>query len=260
MSKSILSDITRDYICKLIEKDQRIDGRTRKEFRKVEVETGYIGTAEGSASVRLGNTRAVVGIKSILGEPYADTPDTGVLSTNAELIPLASESFESGPPGRDAIEIARVVDRGIREGKAIDLETLCVTPGEEVWINFVDIHALDYDGNLFDCANIGVNAALKSAMVPASQHDKGEDYPFPVQHYPISATFVKISGHLVVDPTYDEENVATSRLTIATVENGNLCAMQKGLGGSFTRQEVDEAIEIAIEWGKKIRSEILNIG
>jgi len=253
----VLSDIKRDYICKLIEKDQRIDGRKREEFRPIELKTDYIGTAEGSALLKLGDTQVLVGVKSIPGEPYSDTPNRGVLTTSAELIPLASEIFESGPPDRQSIEVARVVDRGIREGQAIDFDKLCITEGEEVWINFVDIHTLDYDGNLFDAANIAAVAALLTAKVPASQHEKGEDFKFPVKHLPISATVIKIDGQMVVDPTFDEEEVASARLTVVTTEEGKLCAMQKGLGGGFTRAEVEKAIDISLEFGIKVRSEIL---
>ena len=255
MSSNAMSDIMREHINKLVAKNQRLDGRTREEFRPLTITTGYVNSAEGSALVSLGDTRVLVGIKSIVGEPFSDTPDRGVLTTNTELIPLASETFESGPPGWEAIEIARVTDRGLREGKAVDFEKLCIKAGEEVWINYVDIHALDYDGNLFDAANIAAVAALHSAVIPASRFEKGEDFPFPMLHLPIAATFAKINGHLITDPSFDEENVASARLTIVTLENSKLCAMQKGLGGSFTRAEVEKAIELSLRWGEKVRSE-----
>jgi exosome complex component RRP42 len=259
MSDETMSLIMMDHINKLIEKNQRFDGRTREQFRQITIETGYVNRAEGSAMVNLGNTRVLAGVKSIVGEPFADTPDRGVLTTNAELIPLASETFESGPPKQASIELARVVDRGIREGHAVDLSKLCIKPSEEVWINFVDIHALDYDGNLFDAANIAAVAALKSAIIPAAKFEKGEDYPFPMEHIPISATFAKIAGHLVADPSFDEENVATARLTVVTIETGKLCAMQKGLGGSFTRAEVEKAIDLSLEFGAKVRKQFFNM-
>ncbi len=254
-----LSDITRDHIYRMIEKDQRADGRRRDEFRQITVKTNFVSSAEGSAMVYLGDTRVLAGVKSIVGEPFPDTPDRGVLSTNAELIPLASETFESGPPKQESIELARVVDRGIREGQAVDFAKLCIKPSEEVWINYVDIHTLDYDGNLFDAANIAAVSALKTAIIPASRFEKGEDYPFPMKHLPISATFAKINGHLVSDPSFDEENVASARLTVVTIETGKLCAMQKGMGGSFTRAEVEKAIDLSLQFGSKVRKQVFNV-
>jgi exosome complex component RRP42 len=256
MSKDVVAYMKKDYIEKLLAKGERVDGRRFDEMRPLSVEKGYVGSAEGSARVTLGNTSVLVGIKMIMGQPFSDTPNKGVLTTNAELIPLANEDFESGPPGRKAIEIARVVDRGIREGQAVDLAKLCIVPEKEVWIMFVDIHALDYDGNLFDAANIGAVAALKSGTVPMKRAGKGEDYPIPLMHEPISVTAVKIGKHILVDPTYEEERVADARLTIATNEAGRLCAMQKGGEGSFVVDEVLQLVENSKKLGAEIRSRI----
>ncbi|MEM3333294.1 MAG: exosome complex protein Rrp42, partial [Thermoplasmata archaeon] len=166
-TESVVSEIKRDYIQKLLSQGSRIDGRGPNEFRKIEVIKNFIPRADGSALVKLGNTQVLVGVKIETGEPFPDTPNSGVLSTNAELVPLASPTFEAGPPGEEAIELARVVDRGIRESKAIDLEKLVIKEGELVWVIFVDIHVLDYDGNLFDASALGSIVALKNSVVPA---------------------------------------------------------------------------------------------
>jgi len=256
MSKDVVADLKRDHISKLLDKGMRTDGRKFDEMRPLKVETNFIGSAEGSARVRLGSTEVVVGVKLILGEPFADTPNTGVLTTNAELIPMASDTFESGPPDQESIEVARVIDRGIREGHAVDLEKLCIEPGKQVWIMFVDVHVLDYDGNLFDAANIGANAAFKTAIVPAKRAGKGEDYPLPVLHQPISITAVKIDGKILIDPTHDEERVADARFTVATLETGNLCAMQKGLNGSFTVDEIHKIVNMSRKIGDEVRAKL----
>ncbi len=256
MSKDVVADLKRDHIAKLLDKGMRTDGRKFDEMRTLKVETNFIGSAEGSARVRLGSTEVVVGVKLILGEPFPDTPNTGVLTTNAELIPMASDTFESGPPDQESIEVARVIDRGIREGHAVDLEKLCIEPGKQVWIMFVDVHVLDYDGNLFDAANIGANAAFKTAIVPAKRAGKGEDYPLPVLHQPISITAVKIDGKILIDPTHDEERVADARFTVATLETGNLCAMQKGLNGSFTVDEIHKIVNMSRKIGDEVRAKL----
>ena len=256
MSKDIMADLKRDHIVKLLSKGVRPDGRKFDERRPLTIQTNYIRSAEGSARVQLGDTDVIVGVKMMVGAPFADTPNTGVLTTNAELIPMASETFESGPPDPESIEIARVVDRGIREGHAVDMTKLCIEPGKEVWIMFLDVHVVDYDGNLFDACNIGANAALKTAVVPAKRAGKGEDFPMPVQHTPISLTAVKIGEHILVDPTHDEERVADARLTVTILENGNLCAMQKGLNGSFRADEVFKVIDLSTRLGADVRSRI----
>jgi exosome complex component RRP42 len=256
MSKDVMAELKKDHISKLLTKGTRADGRGFEDQRQLTITTDYIKSAEGSARVQLGGTDVVVGVKLMVGEPFGDTPDKGVLTTNAELIPMASETFESGPPDKESIEISRVIDRGIREGHAVDLSKLCIEKGKEVWIMFLDVHVVDFDGNLFDAANIAANAALKTAVVPAKRAGKGEDFPLPLLHTPISLTAVKIDDKILVDPTHDEERVADARLTVATIENGNLCAMQKGGEGSFQVEEVFKIIDMSRRLGAEVRSRL----
>lgn len=253
MSEEVVSELMRSHVYRLAATGQRLDGRAVDEPRKVAIERAFVNTAEGSARVKLGNTDVLVGIKMSVGEPYPDTPNSGVLSTSVELIPMASPTFEAGPPRPDAIELARVVDRGIRESKMVSMEKLCITPKEKVWVMFIDIHVLDYDGNLFDACSYGAVAALASTTVPAKNLGLGEDFPLPVEHWPVSVTAAKIKDIVLVDPSLDEERMADARLTVTTDENGDIRAMQKGLRGSFTYDEVKRIIETSQRVGRAIR-------
>jgi exosome complex component RRP42 len=253
---TIMPSIKRDYLANLAKNGKREDGRAFDEFRKIEIETGIVSKAEGSARVKIGNTQVLTGIKMDIGEPYPDTPETGVMTTAAELIPLASPDFEAGPPREDAIELARVVDRGIRESQLIEVEKLCIEPEEKVWMVFIDIHILDYDGNLFDAASLASLAALMTTKVPAKRFELGEDYPLPIKEPPISCTSVKFNDVVVMDPSLDEDEIAEVRLTVATDKNEDIRAMQKGLNGSFTRDEIKKVIKASIDNGKKIREQL----
>ena len=258
---TVVPIIKRDHICNLAEQGKRVDGRNFDEYRKIEIETGVVSKAEGSARVKIGNTQVMAGIKIDVGEPYSDSPDSGVMTTAAELIPLASPDFESGPPRENAIELARVVDRGVRESGVIELDKLCIEPGEKVWIVFIDLHILDYDGNLFDAASLAALAALSTAKVPAKRFELGDDYPLPLKEPPISCTSVKFNNVIVIDPSLDEEEIADARLTVATDTNGDIRAMQKGLNGSFTREEIQKVIKASIDNGREIRKQLYkNIG
>ncbi|WP_461863418.1 exosome complex protein Rrp42, partial [Thermococcus sp.] len=158
----VMASIMRDHILELLKEGKRIDGRGLEDYRELEIKTNVIEKAEGSAWVRLGNTQVLVGIKVDMGEPFPDLPEKGVMTTNIELVPLASPTFEPGPPDENAIELARVVDRGIRESQAIELEKLAIVPGKLVRVIFIDVHVLDHDGNIVDAAGIGAIAALMS--------------------------------------------------------------------------------------------------
>ena len=253
---TITPTIKKEYLVNLAENGKRADGRKFDDFRNISIETGVISKAEGSARVKIGNTQVISGIKMDIGEPYSDSPESGVMTTAAELIPLASPDFEAGPPREDAIELARVVDRGIRESELIEVDKLCIEPGEKVWMVFIDIHILDFDGNLFDAASLASLAALLTTNVPTERFDLGEDYPLPLKEPPISCTSVKYNGVVVMDPSLDEEEIAEARLTVATDKNGHLRAMQKGLNGSFSVDEIKKVIKASIDNGRKIQEQL----
>ena len=292
---TIVPIIKRDYILKLAEQGKRTDGRSFDQYRNIEIETNVVNKAEGSARVKIGNTQVLCGIKMDIGEPFPDTPTTGVMSTAAEFVPLASPDFESGPPREDAIELARVVDRGIRESQVIQLEKLCITPGEKVWLVFIDIHILDYDGNLFDASSLAALAALLTTKVPVSRFLKDlnekdrdswqeqllelytipkvdevafavdeanknpnliKDFALPMTEPPVSCTAVKINDFVLFDPCFDEEIIADTRLTVATDHKGDIRAMQKGLSGSFSKEEIQKVIKGALDNGQEIRKKL----
>jgi len=220
MTSITVSRIRQQQIALLIADGKRLDGRGLMDYRPIQIETGIIEKAEGSARVRLGKTEVMVGVKIGIGEPFSDRPDEGVLTTNAEFVPLASPEFEAGPPGEESVELARVVDRGIRESEAIDLKKLCIVPGKKVFIVFIDIYVLNHDGNLIDASALAALAALMNTKLFKYEvkDDEVEIKPgftkLPIKNYPIAVTFADINGKLVVDPWLDEEEVMDARLTM----------------------------------------------
>lgn len=242
----------KNYVKKLVEENTRINGRGFLDIRNLSIETGIYKKAEGSALVKLGETMVAVGVKMSVEEPFPDTPDEGILIVNAEFPPIASPEFEPGPPGEEAVELARVVDRGIREGKAIDMEKLCIVPGEKVWGVFIDIHVLNDDGNLIDTSGIGAIAALLNAKIPKYDQENDEiiyaekTSPLPVKKIPVPFTFAKIGEKILIDPCKEEEEAMDARITV-TITDGKICAMQKGHGGFFYKNEIENVIKVAMD-------------
>jgi len=255
MSEEVSAEILTTHILDLAAEGKRLDGRGPDEYRTVSVEPGYVATADGSALVRISDTAVLAGIKLEPGKPFPDTPNAGVLTTNAELIPLSSPTFEPGPPQPGAIEVSRVVDRAIRAAETIDLTRLCVTPGEKSWVCYVDVHVLDHSGNLIDAASLAALSALAHTTVPSKRFEvRDADYPLEVVHYPIECTFVRLGDTIVVDPTFDEERAAQGRITVATDEAGRVVAMQKGLVGAFSPDDVKEIVRRAFRHGERARA------
>ncbi len=250
-------------IVDMVASGRRLDGRGLTDHRPLSIETGKIEKANGSAMVHLGKTKILVGIKVEAGQPFPDTPNEGVLTVNAELAPLASPLFEAGPPSENAIELSRVVDRGIRESKAIDVKKLCIKEGEKVFVVYDDVYVLDHDGNLIDACSIASLAALLTAKTLDYDYKDGKVIyksklsALPIQNNPVAVTLAKIGNNLVVDPTLEEEQVMSARLTVTTEKNGKICAMQKGGMGELSPQEIKDAVKISLEKGAEIRNKII---
>ncbi len=255
----IAARLKQEQIAQLISRGKRLDGRGLTDYREIRLEAGTIERAEGSARVRLGKTEVLVGVKIEVGAPYSDRPNEGVLTVNAELVPLASPTFEPGPPDENAIELARVVDRGIRESKAIDLEKLCLVPRKKVFVVFVDVYVLNHDGNLIDASAMASLAALLNTKLFNYKVENGEveikpGYTqLPIKNHPIAITFAKIKDTLIMDPSLEEEQVMDTRLTVTIEKDGKICAMQKGSSGYFSVQQITEAVKTAQGKTKDLR-------
>lgn len=256
----ILPKLKKESIKTLIAKGLRVDGRKLDEYRKIIIEPNYIPKAEGSALVRIGETIVLVGIKMEVGQPFPDTPDEGVLMVNAEFVPLASPTFEPGPPDENAIELARVIDRSLREIKVIDLEKLAIVPGQKVWIVWVDIYVLNHAGNLLDASSLATMAALMTTKIPKVEVEENEikidktmkEQPLPLNHRVVTVTVGKLDEYLLVDPTDEEELVLDAKLAISVSEDGRIAGMQKMGPGDFTLDEVNKAVELALKSAKSL--------
>ena len=243
--------LTEERIKKYLEAGRRFDGRKLDEFRDIKIETGVSKKAEGSARVRIGKTEVIVGIKMDVSTPYADSANKGNLSVGAELLPLSSSRFESGPPRFPSIEIARLVDRGIRESKFIELDKLCIKEGEKVWTVMLDIYSINDDGNLLDAAGIAAVVALKDAKIPEYDEEKekvkfGEltNKRLPLsKNMPITITAHKIDGKFIVDPTLEEEDISETKLTVGSC-NGIISSIQKGNSNPLSVEELEEILEL----------------
>ncbi|HDM23375.1 hypothetical protein DRO02_00100 [archaeon] len=256
-----MSFLKRRAMLKLLAKGTRLDGREFHEYRPVKINIGVVEKASGSAEVSIGNTVVIAGVKWDIGEPFPDTPDEGVLVTMAEFLPTSASFIEPGPPDEHAIELARVTDRGIRHAPLIDLKKLCLIPGKKVLTVFVDIYSENYDGNLFDAASRAAVASILTCKIPSFKVGEDENIevdeeqlkPMPIVKVPISVTLVNIGDYILVDPTFEEEQVSDVRLTFTFTEDDKICAIQKGGPGGISEDLLMEAVDIAFKVSKEQR-------
>ena len=254
-----MDELKRNRILELLQEGKRVDGRALDEHRPIQIETGAIPKANGSARVHLGDTDAICGIKIQPDRPFSDVGEKGIFICTAELLPLSHPTVETGPPNESVIELARVVDRGIRESHMVDLSQLVIKKNESVVGVFADNVVVDYDGNLFDACSYAATAAILTARMPRWEFgengpEKQEgDYPLPTTTIPVSVTMAKIADHIIADPNSDEWDCMDARITITTNSDRDICALQKGGKGGFTMDELAQCGEMALKSSDKIR-------
>jgi exosome complex component RRP42 len=193
--------------------------------------------------------------------------DKGIFICTAELLPLSHPSVETGPPGPDVIELARVVDRGVRESHMVDVSQLVIQENKSVVGVFADNVVVDYDGNLFDACSYAATAALLNTKLPKweMQDDvptlvDGAETDLPITTIPVSVTMAKIGNYIIVDPNADEWASMDSRITITTDSDGNIVALQKGGNDGFTLDEIVKCGELSIKIGSQIRETLKHAG
>ncbi|KAJ4845981.1 Exosome complex component rrp45b [Turnera subulata] len=273
------------FIETALDSNLRIDGRNPLEFRNITIKFGrqvprfascaigfsLLSSEDGSSDVLLGKTRVMGFVTAQLVQPYRDRPNEGSLSIYTEFSPMADPAFESGRPGESAVELGRVVDRGLRESRAVDTESLCVLAGRLAWAIRIDLHIIDNAGNLVDAANIAALAALLTFRRPECTlggddgreviiHKPEEREPLPliIHHLPIAVTFAFFGseGKMVVDPTHNEEDVVGARMTVTANANGDICAIQKAGGEGVPQSIILHCLRLAAMNAESITKKI----
>ncbi len=254
MSKVVIPRLQIERIISALKEGKRLDGRNILDYRDIKIERNISSNAESSVSVKIGKTEVYCGVKMAVTAPYSDSPNEGTFMMTAELHPMASETFDIGRPGINAIELARVIDRGIRESGFIDFKGLCIKEGEKVWQVFVDVFVLNDDGNLFDVTGLAALIALGSAKLPVynEEEDKLEhkrsdiDLPLNKELMSFNMTVYKVGDKILIDPTKEEEDIADYRLSIAFGDNNGearITALQKGKAGVINTEDLNSILK-----------------
>ncbi|MFA4960807.1 MAG: exosome complex protein Rrp42 [Candidatus Pacearchaeota archaeon] len=255
MSENVIPRLQKEKIVEYLRKGKRLDGRGISDYREIIVERNVSKNAEASVMVRVGETEVFAGVKMEVTEPYPDSADEGTFMTTAELHPMASEQYDIGKPGIESVELARIIDRGIRESGFIDFKKLCIEEGKKVWQIFLDIVAINDDGNLLDVAGLAALIAIGSAKMPVYNKEENkieheltnESLPINKEAMSFNMTLHKIDSSLLLDVNKEEESVSNCRLSIAIGEFGGklrITAMQKGKEGVITAEDMENILKI----------------
>jgi exosome complex RNA-binding protein Rrp42 (RNase PH superfamily) len=199
-------------------------------------------------------------ISASLEAPYADRHSEGSITFDVLHTAMAGFGPDFARKNEDTTELSRLVERGLRESRAIDLEALCVQPGRKVWHLQVDVRILDNCGNATDavglaalgalCAfrrpNVTVDADAPGGIIIHSRADK-EPLPLTLHHLPLPVTFAffEAGDIIALDPMIKEEAAASGSFTVTVNPQGELCAAQKAHGIGILPAQVMQCTRIA---------------
>jgi len=269
MAEVLLSEAERTFILHGVQDDVREDGRGCEDYRHMELETDIVSNTSGSARCRLANTDVLVGVKAEMGEPLVDRPSEGRLEFFVDCSANATPKFEGRGGEELATQISNMLSRAYTSSSCLDLRSLCVMPGEQCWILYVDILLLECGGNLFDAASIAARAALFNTKIPRvsmTTGEKGEkeleisDDPYDccrvdVTNVPCIVTLNKIGHSHVIDASMSEEACSIARLQVGVTESGSITGIIKEGSGSL---DPDSVIAM-VQSGQRVGSNLCKV-
>ncbi|XP_067635208.1 exosome complex component RRP45 isoform X2 [Eurosta solidaginis] len=237
MKETPLSTLERNFITQAVKQNLRLDGRKNDEFRKVTIN---FGADWGSALVALGETKVLAQVSCDLGVPKATRPNEGMIYINVELGQMAAPHFESGRNSELSVQVSRTLERTFKDSRCVDLESLCVTTEERVWVLRIDCNVVNHEGNLIDCCSIAALSALLHFKRPDVSiidndvhiHSAAEKEPIPMvlHHYPVCVSYCLFdNGRLAIaDPSASEERTAESAMVFGLNSFRELCCLNLG--------------------------------
>lgn len=259
----------RQYVERFLSNGLRPDGRSLKDdtrmFRKLNITIGSIGSALGSAMLKLGNTKVVAGVNAELGPPEEGT---GTLEVVADVKPFASRYTKPQSVSPSAALATHVRSTLM---PFIDLSALVVESDELAWRLTLTIYCIDADGNVTDAALLAAVAALRDLRLPtisALEGDDGSDdgavasidervtLPISFDTFPLSVSFALIGAHALPDPTHDEEEAADGVLTLLVSARGELRAALKPGGAALEPGMFATCMRLAAARAPEIASKI----
>lgn len=268
----MLSAFERSFVVDGIEHDFRSDGRSCQDYRHFEVETGIVSNTSGSARLRLSKTDILVGVKAEIGEPRLLKPNQGYIEFFVDCSANASPAFEGRGGEELGSMLANTLQRSYNHKSAVDLRSLCIWPGKQCWVLYIDALVLECGGNLFDSLSLAVKAALFNTRIPnvtvstldgdmelEISDDPHDCRRLDVTSIPITVTLSKIGHRHVVDASPQEEACSLAQFLVSVNGESNICAMQKVGSGALDPDSIFEMIETACSVGKELNKALLKV-
>jgi ribonuclease PH len=220
----------------------RLDGRSERDLRPVEITTGVNIYAEGSALIKIGNTQVIC--TASLEErvpPFLRDSNQGWITSEYGMIPRATdqrmqrEATRGRASGRTQ-EIQRLIGRSLRA--VSDLKAL---GSRTLWI---DCDVIQADGGTRTASITGAFVSLGMALAKMRGMNLLNGPPLRGM---VAATSVGILGGVpCLDLSYAEDSQADVDMNVVRTDNGRYVEVQgTGEKTPFSPQEMQAMLELA---------------
>ena len=191
-------------------------------MRPVEIETGYLKTAEGSALISVGHTRVLCAASIEDGVPqFLRGSGKGWVTAEYAMLPRATlkrtprEVIKGRPSGRTH-EIQRLIGRSLRA--VVDLDAL----GERSVL--VDCDVIQADGGTRTASITGAFVALAMALDQLSKF--GALKKSPILDFVAATSVGIVGGEAMLDLDYEEDSRADVDMNIIMTGAGKFVEVQ----------------------------------
>jgi ribonuclease PH len=200
----------------------RPDGRKPDELRPVEIATGYLKTAEGSALITVGNTQVLCAASVETSVPaFLRNTGKGWVTAEYSMLPRATSTrtareVAKGRPSGRTHEIQRLIGRSLRA--VIDLSVL----GERSII--LDCDVIQADGGTRVASITGAYVALALAVKQMQKYKMVSKSPLTGAVAAISVGM--LDGNAILDLCYEEDSRAEVDANVVMTDDGRFVEFQ----------------------------------
>jgi ribonuclease PH len=220
----------------------RPDGRKLDELRPVEIATGYLKTAEGSALITIGNTQVLCAASVETSvPPFLRNTGKGWVTAEYSMLPRATSTrttreVAKGRPSGRTHEIQRLIGRSLRA--VIDLGAL----GERSII--LDCDVIQADGGTRVASITGAYVALALAVKQMQKYKMVSKSPLTGAVAAISVGMLR--GEAILDLCYEEDSSADVDANVVMTDGGRFIEFQATAEHkSFDDTEMGHMTELA---------------
>ena len=200
----------------------RTDNRRPDQLRPVEITTGYLKTAEGSALITVGNTRVLCAASVESSVPqFMRGTGKGWVTAEYSMLPRATATrtpreVNKGKPSGRTQEIQRLIGRSLRA--VVDLEAL----GERTIT--LDCDVIQADGGTRTAAITGAFVALATACRQLT--GMGALKRSPLRDYVAATSVGIVKNEPRLDLDYEEDSRADVDMNMVMTGSGRFVELQ----------------------------------